>query len=157
MCVCGLSYNHMYPPKQTETSHDTSIRFYSHKRKLMAIFSVSYSLKGKFALWMGENPQKLCFCERDACVCVVRKNFLEVLSTHCVCLRTSLRSYLSPKANKNIARHFNQILQSQTWANGNIFDLMITLGLSILSQFKMILASFLGTPHRLRNQCAKMR
>ena len=59
------------------------------------------------------------FCKRDAWLWVARKNFLELTSTHCVCLQASLWSYLSSEANGSIARRFNPILWFQTWADGD--------------------------------------
>ena len=61
----------------------------------MAIFQFWYPLKGNFWLWVVWNPQKLCFCERDVCLWVVRKIFLPPTSTRCWCLQACLGSYLS--------------------------------------------------------------
>ena len=45
---CRVTWDHIYPQKQTGWSYDTPINFYCPKRELIAIFGNWCSLKGTF-------------------------------------------------------------------------------------------------------------
>ena len=80
-CILALLHDHTYAQKQTESVLDASMWWYDSKRELMAIFWISYPLKGVYKGNCIEIEQKLCFGDLLLYLCGPWKFFLRITST----------------------------------------------------------------------------
>ena len=79
-CVLSLLHDHTYAQKQTESVLDASMWWYDSKRELMAIFWISYPLKGVYKGNFIEIEQKLCFGDLLLYLCGPWKFFYALLA-----------------------------------------------------------------------------